>query len=80
MMKQQGEINHQQHHTDRFNTNFLIVRRGQEFQVKITFDRPYDADKDKFAVEFRIGESGRTSQCSWGVQSSGGSQPVDLWK
>ncbi|XP_030194376.1 coagulation factor XIII A chain [Gadus morhua] len=62
MMKNRAEINHQQHHTDRFNTNFLIVRRGQEFQVKITFNRPYDADKDKFAVEFGIGPSPQFSK------------------
>ncbi|CAJ1085983.1 coagulation factor XIII A chain [Xyrichtys novacula] len=57
MIKRQDEINKQQHHTDFFNSADLVVRRGQEFQVKITFNRPYNPAKDKFAVEFVIGTS-----------------------
>lgn len=45
------------HHTKAFNSEFLIVRRGQEFQVQITFSRPYKPAEDKFAVEFVIGAS-----------------------
>ena len=57
MLKRPDQGNTIQHNTAYFNTNKLIVRRGQEFQVKVTFNRPYDADKDKFAVEFVIGEA-----------------------
>ncbi|CAL8325749.1 unnamed protein product [Lota lota] len=62
MLKKPDESNRVQHHTDLFNTNLLAVRRGQEFQVKIAFDRPYDATKDKFAVEFGIGPSPQFSK------------------
>lgn len=62
MMKRPDEINRQQHHTDFFHNNNLIVRRGQEFQVKIEFNRPYNPAQDKFAVEFIIGNSPQYSK------------------
>ncbi|XP_044039275.1 coagulation factor XIII A chain [Siniperca chuatsi] len=57
MMSRPDEINKKQHHTMLFNSNYLVVRRGQEFQVKINFSRPYKPAEDKFAVEFTIGSS-----------------------
>uniref|UniRef100_A0A8C5HXV3 protein-glutamine gamma-glutamyltransferase n=1 Tax=Gouania willdenowi TaxID=441366 RepID=A0A8C5HXV3_GOUWI len=45
-----------------FNSDNLIVRRGQEFQVKVTFNRPYKPAKDKFALEFVIGSSPQFSK------------------
>ncbi|XP_068611815.1 coagulation factor XIII A chain [Brachionichthys hirsutus] len=57
MMRKPTEANKQQHHTDAFNSDYLIVRRGQEFQVKIVFNRPYKPAEDKFALEFVIGSS-----------------------
>ncbi|XP_054609764.1 coagulation factor XIII A chain [Dunckerocampus dactyliophorus] len=62
MMKKQDETNKVLHHTASYHSDYLIVRRGQEFQVKITFNRPYEADKDKFAVEFVIGSSPQYSK------------------
>ncbi len=56
MMKRPDEINKKQHHTMLYNSDSLIVRRGQEFQIKITFNRPYKPTEDKFALEFVIGE------------------------
>lgn len=56
MMRGKNEINKHQHHTVFYNSDYLIVRRGQEFQVKITFNRPYKPAEDKFAVELVIGE------------------------
>lgn len=56
MIKRPDEINRKQHHTVLYNSDNLIVRRGQEFQIKITFNRPYKPAEDKFALEFAIGE------------------------
>ncbi|XP_071774120.1 coagulation factor XIII A chain [Centroberyx gerrardi] len=56
-LKRGHELNKLQHHTELYNTDFLVVRRGQEFQVKITFNRPYKPNEDKFAVEFVIGKT-----------------------
>ncbi|XP_028462045.1 coagulation factor XIII A chain [Perca flavescens] len=62
MMRRPEEPNKKQHHTEFFNSDYLIVRRGQEFQVKITFNRPYNPATDKFAVEFVIGSSPQFSK------------------
>lgn len=56
MMSQEGEVNKQQHRTMFYNSTNLIVRRGQEFLVKLTFSRPYNPKGDKFALEFVIGK------------------------
>lgn len=57
MMRNKEEVNKQQHHSSYYNSDHLIVRRGQEFQVKILFNRPYKPSEDQFAVEFVIGPS-----------------------
>lgn len=62
MLKHPQEINKQGHHTHLYGSDFLIVRRAQEFQIKITFDRPYRPADDKFAVEFAIGPSPQYSK------------------
>ncbi|XP_042256991.1 coagulation factor XIII A chain [Thunnus maccoyii] len=62
MMRKPNEDNKMQHHTMLYNSENLIVRRGQEFQVKITFNRPYKPAEDKFAVEFVIGSSPQYSK------------------
>uniref|UniRef100_A0A7N9AW02 Coagulation factor XIII, A1 polypeptide b n=1 Tax=Mastacembelus armatus TaxID=205130 RepID=A0A7N9AW02_9TELE len=51
-----------EHHTTLYSSDVLIVRRGQEFQVKITFNRPYKPAEDKFAVEFVIGSNPQYSK------------------
>lgn len=57
MLKQPQDVNKQRHHTDLYANDSLIVRRAQEFHIKITFNRAYNPEKDKFAVEFVIGAS-----------------------
>uniref|UniRef100_A0A8C1N4C0 protein-glutamine gamma-glutamyltransferase n=1 Tax=Cyprinus carpio TaxID=7962 RepID=A0A8C1N4C0_CYPCA len=62
VLKRPQDINKQAHHTHLYSSDFLIVRRAQEFQIKITFDRPYKPAEDKFAVEFVIGPSPQYSK------------------
>uniref|UniRef100_A0A671SSJ7 protein-glutamine gamma-glutamyltransferase n=1 Tax=Sinocyclocheilus anshuiensis TaxID=1608454 RepID=A0A671SSJ7_9TELE len=62
VLKRPQEINKQGHHTHLYSSDFLIVRRTLEFQIKITFDRPYKPAEDKFAVEFVIGPSPQYSK------------------
>ncbi|XP_029944213.1 coagulation factor XIII A chain [Salarias fasciatus] len=62
MVKNPDEKNKVEHHTALFQSDKLIVRRGQEFQVKITFNRAYKPAEDKFAVEFVIGSSPQYSK------------------
>eukprot|EP00063_Salmo_salar_P036839 XP_014011674.1 PREDICTED: coagulation factor XIII A chain-like isoform X2 [Salmo salar] len=57
MLRRPDEVNTPQHSTHLYASDHLIVRRGQEFQLKVTFDRPYKPSDDQFAVEFIIGDS-----------------------
>ncbi|XP_061619651.1 coagulation factor XIII A chain-like [Phyllopteryx taeniolatus] len=53
-MKKRDETNKILDHTALYHSENLIVQRGQEFQVNITFNRLYNPNKDKFAVELVI--------------------------
>ncbi|KAH0617944.1 hypothetical protein JD844_016736 [Phrynosoma platyrhinos] len=55
MFSREHEINKQQHHTDKFDNPKLIVRRGQAFHIQISFNRPYNPEKDQFWIEYFIG-------------------------
>ncbi|XP_055757556.1 coagulation factor XIII A chain-like [Salvelinus fontinalis] len=62
MLRRPDEVNTPQHSTHLYASDHLIVRRGQEFQLKVTFDRPYKPSDDQFAVEFVIGGSPQFSK------------------
>lgn len=49
------KTNAQVHHTYMYNTNLLVVRRGTEFLVTVTFNQPL-TQQDTFKLEFLIGE------------------------
>ncbi|NWZ97974.1 F13A factor, partial [Nesospiza acunhae] len=55
MFKEPQEINKQEHHTDKYYNPKLIVRRGQAFQIRIDFNRPYQPQSDQFWLEFLMG-------------------------
>ncbi|XP_031440694.1 coagulation factor XIII A chain [Clupea harengus] len=62
LLKDVRDINKQQHNTAIYSNDNLIVRRGQEFQIKITFNRAYRPADDQFAVEFVLGSSPQSSK------------------
>lgn len=47
------------HHTNEFSHSSLIVRRGQEFQLKVTFSRELQ-DNDKVTLQLSIGKLATT--------------------
>ncbi|XP_077411207.1 coagulation factor XIII A chain-like [Vanacampus margaritifer] len=47
-------VNMPKHRTQAYNTDNLVVRRGQEFVLHVTFTRPV-TPRDKFRLEFLIG-------------------------
>lgn len=49
------DVNKAQHHTQFYDCNNLVVRRGQPFQITVTISRPYKAQTDKLWVELLIG-------------------------
>uniref|UniRef100_A0A4X2K0C6 Coagulation factor XIII A chain n=1 Tax=Vombatus ursinus TaxID=29139 RepID=A0A4X2K0C6_VOMUR len=55
LFKDSWDTNKVEHHTDRYDSEKLIVRRGQPFYVQIDFHRPYDPKKDVFRLEYVIG-------------------------
>ncbi|NXD76986.1 TGM4 glutamyltransferase, partial [Halcyon senegalensis] len=44
-----------QHHTDAYNIKNLVVRRGQPFEIQVSFSRELQAS-DKLSLRFGIGE------------------------
>lgn len=48
------QMNKRSHFTSAYDTPNLVVRRGQEFLIRVTFSRPLGPNDD-FQLEFRIG-------------------------
>ncbi|XP_061122232.1 coagulation factor XIII A chain-like [Syngnathus typhle] len=48
------EINMPKHRTQAYDTQHLVIRRGQEFVLHVTFSRPV-TPRDQFQLEFLIG-------------------------
>ncbi|XP_007933535.1 coagulation factor XIII A chain [Orycteropus afer afer] len=55
LFKEKWDTNKVDHHTDKYENNKLIVRRGQTFYIQVDFNRPYDPRRDLFRVEYVIG-------------------------
>ncbi|TSL61139.1 Protein-glutamine gamma-glutamyltransferase K [Bagarius yarrelli] len=45
--------NRVEHHTNRFDSNELIVRRGQSFKIWIEFSRPFNPSCDKLKLQIK---------------------------
>ena len=44
------------HHTEEYECSDLVLRRGQEFDMAITFDRRYDGNQDSVLLQFVVGK------------------------
>ena len=55
-MEFQAKSNRVAHHTDEYENEGLIVRRGQEFKISVAFDRDFDAKQDKVILQFVTGK------------------------
>lgn len=47
--------NREEHHTDSYHGDELIIRRGQAFQIEIELNRPFNADNDKLHLDMKTG-------------------------
>ncbi|XP_054479180.1 coagulation factor XIII A chain-like [Anoplopoma fimbria] len=71
------QVNQPKHNTTSYNTTNLVVRRGQEFLMLVTFNRPLMKD-DYFQVEFLIGTNPTPNKGSL-VAVTFGPNPGGLW-
>ncbi|XP_041816920.1 coagulation factor XIII A chain-like [Chelmon rostratus] len=57
------QVNKPNHYTTAYDTQNLVVRRGQEFVMRVTFSRPL-TQEDDFQLEFLIGSNPSPSKGS----------------
>ncbi|XP_015678362.1 protein-glutamine gamma-glutamyltransferase 4 [Protobothrops mucrosquamatus] len=66
------------HHTKEFSHSSLIVRRGQEFQLKVTFSRELQ-DNDKVILQLSIGETPMPSNGTFITLNARAQQDAQPW-
>lgn len=63
--------NRQEHHTDLYHGDEMIIRRGQTFQIEIELNRPYDANTDKLHMDLKTGMERRVPVTHYTFQVKG---------
>jgi len=53
------EINEVSHHTEKYETPGLFLRRGQTFQIEIDLEKVFNEDEDQFTIRFETGKHPR---------------------
>lgn len=56
LLKSNKETNRLEHHTDRYHSENLIIRRGQTFQMSIELSRPFNSKTDKLYLDLKLGQ------------------------
>ncbi|CAH2294402.1 -glutamine gamma-glutamyltransferase K [Pelobates cultripes] len=88
LLKSRNGENRQSHHTDQYEYEDLIVRRGKPFKISITFKRSFNIKSDQIAVILQMANGQPITlplikefdEGGWGCQVSDVSgQKVMLW-
>lgn len=56
LLKSNKEQNRLEHHTDRYHSEHLIIRRGQTFQMLIELTRAFNSKTDKLKLDLKLGQ------------------------
>ncbi|KAM4809138.1 protein-glutamine gamma-glutamyltransferase K [Rhinophrynus dorsalis] len=88
LMKERGGETRRSHHTDEFEYDDLIVRRGKPFRICVTCQRSFNPKNDEISILLQLGTSQPVTlplvkefdESSWGCQVDEVSgQKVILW-
>ncbi|XP_060934529.1 protein-glutamine gamma-glutamyltransferase K-like [Limanda limanda] len=55
LMRSKSGVIRTEHHTNLYQSDNFIIRRGQTFQMWITLSRPFDSSTDKLHLELKTG-------------------------
>lgn len=66
LLSEKSDRNKTEHHTDQYNSDQLIIRRGQTFQIELDLSRPFNPNTDKLHLEMKTGEHEVKSQELYG--------------
>ena len=51
-----SEVNEVAHHTEKYESAGLFLRRGQTFKIEIDLKRAYKEDEDQFNIKLETGK------------------------
>ncbi|KAL3054828.1 hypothetical protein OYC64_017710 [Pagothenia borchgrevinki] len=55
LLSSKTDQNRKEHHTELFQGDDMIIRRGQTFQIEMELNRPFSADNDKLHLDLKTG-------------------------
>ncbi|XP_008280199.1 protein-glutamine gamma-glutamyltransferase K-like isoform X2 [Stegastes partitus] len=79
LMKSKSGVNRTEHHTNLYQSDNLIIRRGQNFQMWITLSRPFDPSTDELHLNLQTGSLPAVSKGTHVIVPLVGELQDDRW-
>lgn len=64
LLSSKTDQNRKEHHTELFQGDDMIIRRGQTFQIEMELNRPFSTDNDKLHLDLKTGMEQIDSICT----------------